>query len=67
MNMRNDKPGNAVCKRELDRRIDLRPLGERLRAWRDEIRAAGLPELSWDEIEREVAERRGGVTECDEE
>jgi hypothetical protein len=36
-------------------------LGRRLLELRAEIVRSGIPLLSWDEIEREVAERRGGV------
>jgi hypothetical protein len=35
------------------------PLGERLLRIRERIVASGEPLLSWAEIEREVAERRG--------
>jgi hypothetical protein len=34
-------------------------LGERLLQIREQIVASGEPLLSWEEIEREVAERRG--------
>jgi hypothetical protein len=37
------------------------PLGHELMAIRARIVASGQPLLDWDEIEREVAERRGGV------
>jgi hypothetical protein len=36
------------------------PLGQRLWQIRQEIVESGEPLLSWDDIEREVAERRGG-------
>lgn len=36
-------------------------LGRRLMAIRQEIVASGTPLLDWDDIEREVAERRGGI------
>jgi len=36
-------------------------LGRRLMALRQEIVRSGAPLLDWDDIEREVAERRGGV------
>ncbi len=35
-------------------------LGQRLQAIRQRIVAAGVPLLNWDELEAEVAERRGG-------
>jgi hypothetical protein len=35
------------------------PLGEQLLRIRERILASGEPLLSWEEIEREVAERRG--------
>jgi hypothetical protein len=37
------------------------PLGARLTEIRKRIVASGQPLLDWDGIEREVAERRGGV------
>jgi len=40
-------------------------LGRRLWELRKKIVASGEPLLSRDEIEREVAERRGGVSEYD--
>jgi hypothetical protein len=47
---------------EADRPIVPRtPFGERLLRIRKEIIASGEPLLSWREIEREVAERRGGA------
>lgn len=36
-------------------------LGRRLMAYRAEIVRSGIPLLDWDELEREIAERRGGV------
>ena len=36
-------------------------LGRRLMAIRAEIVRSGVPLLSWDDVEREVAERRGGT------
>jgi predicted DNA-binding antitoxin AbrB/MazE fold protein len=39
------------------------PLGRRLRELRAEIARAGTPPLDWDEIENEVALRRGGWRE----
>lgn len=41
------------------------PLGRRLWELRKQIVASGEPLLDWDGIEREVAERRGGVSERD--
>ena len=41
------------------------PLGRRLWELRKRIVASGVPLLEWDDIEREVAERRGGVSEHD--
>lgn len=41
------------------------PLGRRLWEIRNRILASGEPLLDWDDIEREVAERRGGVSESD--
>lgn len=40
-------------------------LGRRLWELRKKIVASGEPLLDWDDIEREVAERRGGVSEHD--
>ena len=37
------------------------PLGERLLRIRERIVASGEPLLSWDGIEHEIAERRGGA------
>jgi hypothetical protein len=37
------------------------PLGKRLMSIRKKIVASGEPLLSWDDIEREVAEHRGEV------
>src|SRR5688572_9600149 len=37
------------------------PLGARLMEIRKRIVASGQPLLDWDEIEREVSERRGGI------
>lgn len=37
------------------------PLGQKLREIRRRIVANGEPLLSWDELEKELAERRGGV------
>jgi len=40
-------------------------LGRRLRELRKRIVASGEPLLDWDELEREIAERRGGVSETE--
>ncbi len=42
------------------------PLGRRLREIRARIVASGVPLLNWEELEREIAERRGGVRWDDE-
>ena len=42
------------------------PLGRRLWEIRARIVASGTPLLSWDEIDREVQERRGGSRQRDE-
>jgi hypothetical protein len=39
------------------------PLGQRLWQIRQEVVESGEPLLDWDDIEREVAERRGGSNE----
>lgn len=41
------------------------PLGRRLWELRKRIVASGEPLLDWDDLEREIAERRGGVSETD--
>jgi len=41
------------------------PLGRRLWELRKRIIASGQPLLDWDDLEREIAERRGGVSERD--
>ena len=40
------------------------PLGHRLRELRSRIMKPGVPGLSWEEIEEEVASRRGGWREA---
>jgi hypothetical protein len=40
-------------------------LGRRLWELRKEIVAAGAPLLDWDDLEQEIAERRGGISESD--
>jgi hypothetical protein len=39
------------------------PLGARLAALRHAVVTSGAPLLGWDELEAEIAERRGGVGE----
>jgi hypothetical protein len=39
------------------------PLAKKLWELRQKIIASGVPLLDWDDIEREVQERRGGVRE----
>ena len=41
------------------------PLGRRLWELRKQIVASGEPLLDWEDLEREIAERRGGVSERD--
>jgi hypothetical protein len=41
------------------------PLGRRLWELRKRIVASGEPLLDWDDLEREIAERRGGVSETE--
>ncbi|NJK51691.1 MAG: hypothetical protein HC936_00970 [Leptolyngbyaceae cyanobacterium SU_3_3] len=38
----------------------INPLGQRLRTIRQRIVDSGQPLLTWDDLEQEVAERRGG-------
>ena len=38
------------------------PLGKRLREIRKRIVASGVRLLDWDEVERELRQRRGGVS-----
>ena len=48
--------------------VDLQPLtklGKRLQELRQRIVASRQPLLDWDELEREVAERRGGLSETE--
>lgn len=40
------------------------PLAKKLWELRQKIIASGVPLLDWDDIEREVQERRGGVREA---
>jgi hypothetical protein len=48
---------DAAIKRS--RRKPPAPFGKRLRALRQKLIAAGEPLLDWNEIDKEVAERRG--------
>jgi hypothetical protein len=41
------------------------PLGRRLWELRQQIVASGEPMLDWKDLEREIAERRGGISERD--
>ena len=41
------------------------PLGRRLWELRKRIVASGQPLLDWDDLEREIAERYGGVSESE--
>ncbi|MFY9819846.1 MAG: hypothetical protein WAM82_00585 [Thermoanaerobaculia bacterium] len=41
------------------------PLGRRLWELRKRIVVSGEPLLDWDDLEREIAERRGGVSETE--
>jgi hypothetical protein len=41
------------------------PLGRRLWELRKRIVASGEPLLDWDDLERELAERRGGIRETE--
>ncbi|MCY6489415.1 hypothetical protein [Leptolyngbya sp. GGD] len=45
---------------------EISPLGKRLRELRAEIVASGEPLLSREDLERELAERRGGISNWDE-
>jgi predicted DNA-binding antitoxin AbrB/MazE fold protein len=59
-----DLPENAEVKVTIQTEGEARtPLGRRLREIRAEITKSGMGTLSWDEIEGEVALRRGGWRE----
>jgi len=59
-----DLPENAKVHVTIQTEGDARtPLGRRLREIRAEITKSGMATLSWDEIESEVALRRGGWRE----
>lgn len=66
--LRLDRPVNLADKTRVHVTIESEPpartaLGQRLREIRSEIVASGVPALGWDEIEDEVAARRGGWRE----
>ena len=44
-----------------DEIASLSPLGERLLEIRERIVASGEPFLNWDDLEKEIASRRGGL------
>jgi hypothetical protein len=56
------EPSTETPKEEFQPRT---PLGRRLWELRKRIVASGEPLLDWDDIDREIAERRGGVSERD--
>ena len=59
-----DLPENAEVHVTIQAAADARtPLGRRLRELRAEIVKSGMAPLGWDEIENEVAFRRGGWRE----
>jgi predicted DNA-binding antitoxin AbrB/MazE fold protein len=59
-----DLPENAEVHVTIQTGIEARtPLGRRLRELREEIVRSGVAPLGWDEIESEVAMRRGGWRE----
>ena len=59
-----DLPENAEVHVTIQTGVDARtPLGRRLRELRAEIMKSGAPPLGWDDIEAEVAARRGGWRE----
>lgn len=59
-----DLPENAEVHVTIQTGVEARtPLGRRLRELRAEIANSGLTPLGWDEIETEVAVRRGGWRE----
>ncbi|HEV8431918.1 MAG TPA: antitoxin family protein [Thermoanaerobaculia bacterium] len=59
-----DLPENAEVHVTIQAAVDARtPLGRRLRELRAEIDKSGMATLSWDQIESEVALRRGGWRE----
>lgn len=59
-----DLPENAAVHVTIQTDTEARtPLGRRLRELRAEIAQSGVAPLGWDEIENEVAIRRGGWRE----
>lgn len=59
-----DLPENAEVHVTIQTDTEARtPLGHRLRELRSEIMKAGVTPLGWDEIDEEVAVRRGGWRE----
>ena len=59
-----DLPENAEVHVTIQTSVEARtPLGRRLRELREEIVRSGMAPLGWDEIESEVALRRGGWRE----
>ncbi|BAU12536.1 hypothetical protein LEP3755_30660 [Leptolyngbya sp. NIES-3755] len=57
---------NALPKPQSSTPPEISPLGKKLRELRAQIVASGEPLLSREELDREIAERRGGVTPWDE-
>jgi hypothetical protein len=53
-----ERIGARVVKKELDEKTRAALLQKMLRA-REEIERSGVPLLDWDDLEREIAERRG--------
>lgn len=59
-----DLPENTEVRATIQTDAEARtPLGRRLRELRAEIARSGMAPLGWDEIEAEVAVRRGGWRE----
>jgi predicted DNA-binding antitoxin AbrB/MazE fold protein len=59
-----DLPENAEVHVTIETAATARtPLGRQLRELRSRIVRSGVPTLSWEEIEEEVASRRGGWRE----
>ena len=56
---RNPLETNKTALAVMTQSIPKTPLGKRLMELREKIREAGAPLLSWEEIEREIFERRG--------
>jgi hypothetical protein len=53
-----ERIGNRVVEKELDEETRVALVQKMLRA-REEIERSGVPLLDWDDLEREIAERRG--------